>query len=73
MNPRAAAFSTVGGQCEVISPPFDGGFEDEEQCPLQQEDPQFVPVSFEDVNRSWTTTGMHRWIPLQRLALPCTL
>ncbi|CAE7239903.1 unnamed protein product [Symbiodinium sp. CCMP2592] len=60
-NPRAAAFSTVTSQCEVMPPfAFD---EDEEEDRLhhRRDDPQFSPVPFEDIDRAWTTTGMHRW------------
>ncbi|CAE7232165.1 unnamed protein product, partial [Symbiodinium sp. CCMP2592] len=60
-NPRAAAFSTVTSQCEVM-PPF-ALDEDEEEDRLhhRRDDPQFSPVPFEDIDRAWTTTGMHRW------------
>ena len=60
-NPRAAAFNTVNSQCEVLPPTVYGLCGDEERAHLQQEDPLFTPVSFQDVNRSWVTTGMHRW------------
>ncbi|CAE7713929.1 unnamed protein product [Symbiodinium sp. CCMP2592] len=60
-NPRAAAFNTVTSQCEVMPPfAFDEDVE-EDRHHQRRDDPQFSPVPFEDIDRAWTTTGMHRW------------
>ncbi|CAE7615478.1 unnamed protein product [Symbiodinium sp. CCMP2592] len=60
-NPRAAAFSTVTSQCEVMPPFAFDEDEEEDRFHHRRDDSQFSPVPFEDIDRAWTTTGMHRW------------